>query len=330
MQNKCEIKNYTPPQKDLWQGRQTEGATDYFYQMVKLLDLDNYNQNLDKAKEKRSIALIGFCCDAGIERNQGRLGAKQGPDAIRTQLAKLAWHFPNSELYDFGNIVCYEDELEIAQENLGQIVALALNHGFLPIVLGGGHETAWGHYQGIRKAFPEKNLSIINFDAHFDLRELTNDKGNSGTPFLQIAHDSKNNDLPFNYMVLGVQQAANTKPLFDTANSLDVNYLFAEEIFNLPLKKQKQYIAEFLKKSEGIYLTFCLDVMAAAVAPGVSAPQSNGLLPQHVWSLLQFIVQQKKLISFDIVELSPVLDNKDQTAQLAARLIFEVIKNFSS
>ena len=90
--------------------------------------------------------------------------------------------------FDAGNIVCADGDLETSQLALGEVVTILLENGIKPIVIGGGHELAWGHYQGIADAFPQKNLGIINFDAHFDMRPLlAYDQGSSGTPFLQIA-----------------------------------------------------------------------------------------------------------------------------------------------
>ena len=60
-----------------------------------------------------------------------------------------------------------------------------MSYDFDVIVIGGGHETAWGHFQGL--AHPNKDIAILNFDAHFDLRPLINGQlGSSGTPFRQI------------------------------------------------------------------------------------------------------------------------------------------------
>lgn len=319
------LTNYQPPKQELWQGRVTSHNAEYLYQVVKFCNVEDLKQEFRPTKNTK-IALIGFCCDAGIARNQGRIGAKQGPDAIRTQLAKLAWHFGSLEFFDFGDIVCNDDNLEHAQESLSLLIAFALNQGFLPIVLGGGHETAWGHYQGIRMAAPKKNISIINFDAHFDLREIINGKGTSGTSFLQIAENAKFSHLAFNYLVLGIQPANNTQLLFETAKSLGVNYLLAEDIFTFLIEQKILQIKKFLENSDGIYLTFCLDVMSEAIAPGVSAPQANGLFPQHVWPILQYILQQKKLLSFDIVECAPNLDTNQQTARFASRVVYEVMR----
>ena len=102
-------------------------------------------------------------------------------------------------LYDAGDIICDGDNLENAQIALAHMVASLLRSQYFPIVLGGGHETAWGHYLGIHEALGPSKLAIVNFDAHFDLREQA--RGSSGTTFKQIA----DHHAAFDYTVIGIQ-----------------------------------------------------------------------------------------------------------------------------
>src|SRR6185437_6072062 len=142
----------------------------------------------------------------GVRRNQGRIGAAEGPDAIRRTLAKLPIHKNNFQLWDAGNILCSDGDLEASQTALSEIVSMLLSKKITPIILGGGHEVAWGHYQGIAKVYPHKNLGIINFDAHFDMRsKLEDNKGSSGTPFLQIAEAHQATKRRFDYNCVGIQ-----------------------------------------------------------------------------------------------------------------------------
>ena len=85
------------------------------------------------------IALIGFACDEGVRRNGGRVGAKDGPRAIRQALANLAWH-QDRPVYDAGDVRCDDQDLEGAQSRLAEVVSGALAAGHRPLVLGGGHE----------------------------------------------------------------------------------------------------------------------------------------------------------------------------------------------
>ena len=103
------------------------------------------------------IALLGFACDEGVRRNFGRPGAEEGPAALRRALGNLAWH-GGPPLLDAGDVTCAGGDLEGAQERLAAEVAALLRAGHRPIVLGGGHETAWGSFLGLATARPDSRI----------------------------------------------------------------------------------------------------------------------------------------------------------------------------
>ncbi len=313
------ISNYFSTAPELWQGRKDTLENERFFQLTQCIDL---NKQALKDYGDNGIAIIGFASDEGVKRNLGRSGASKGPDTIRHFLAALPAHKPMS-IIDVGTVHCVNGELELAQKNLALIVEYCLENNYTPLVFGGGHEVAWGHYLGLKSSFPE--VSVINFDAHFDLRG--SDKPSSGTPFKQIALDKKSDGLPFPYCVLGIQPSANTQSLFTSAKELNTQYLLAQEMSVEKKAWQKAFLDDFLSQSQQIYLTLCLDVFSASVAPGVSAPQPAGLSPNQVFPLLNYIFETGKVVSVDIAELNPRYDIDNHTARLAAQLAFEVIHN---
>jgi formiminoglutamase len=80
-----------------------------------------------------------------------------------------------------------------------------------------------------------------------------------------------------------------------------------------------------LEKSDNVYLSLCLDVFAAAIAPGVSAPQALGLTPWQIIPALRQLAVSNKVISLDVVELAPNFDLDQRTAKLAALLICDFL-----
>lgn len=309
--------HYQSPIKDNWQGRHDAPPETYIFQQTKLIDLNSL-----QPAANQTFAFLGFCSDEGVKRNLGRPGAAQGPDLIKQAIARLPVH---SEIHciDVGNICCTED-LETAQIALGEAVTLLLKNNYTPIVLGGGHEVAFGHFQGIHSYFNDKSKAIINFDAHFDMRPLlTLGKGSSGTPFLQIAELLKANNQIFHYLCIGIQENSNTAALFETAKEYNAEYVLAEQLYLLD-NSCDAYINEMLSK-DIIYITICLDVFASSFAPGVSAAQPLGLTPWQVIPLLRKIAQSGKAKSYDLAEFAPCFDRDGQTAKLAAQLIFEIL-----
>ncbi|EKD53764.1 MAG: formimidoylglutamase [uncultured bacterium] len=319
---------YLPPDQAQWQGRSDIPPGSLFFQIMRMLNL--MENNLPTITQP-TFALIGFKCDEGIRRNKGRPGAFEGPIAIRQTLAKLPIQKQNFACFDAGNIVCPDGDLESSQEALGDVIALLLAHGITPIALGGGHEIAWGHYQGIAKISRKKKLGIVNFDAHFDMRPLLPDgKGSSGTPFLQIAEAHKKAKLRFDYNCIGIQHAGNMRALVETAKNYNTHIIWADELHLGQLEKCTDFIDRIIDQNELIYLSLCLDVFAASVAPGVSAPQPLGLWPWHVIPLVRQLAASGKAVSYDLAELCPHYDFDQATAKLAANLIYEIIHHHSS
>src|SRR5690606_23298776 len=186
------MKLYKAPKEKNWSGRISNKWL-YLHEKVHCTPLER----MPKA-QKRSIALLGYACDEGVARNQGRIGAQGGPDAIRGAFGRMPNHLPSHVLlHDAGDIKCPEGDMEATQRELARAVALLLDHKQFPMVLGGGHDMAYGHYHGIKSHLhakkPGQTLGIINFDAHFDLRKNA-DRPNSGTPFHQIAMDCQKGD----------------------------------------------------------------------------------------------------------------------------------------
>lgn len=327
--------NYRPANDLTWQGR--VDSTDNFdafrwHQWVKPLDLrDGY---LSPYKGKLGFAFIGFCCDEGVKRNKGRIGASKGPKSIRKEMSNFPCTFyKDVQLFDAGDILCLNNSLEDSQAALGQAVNRILDLNLFPIILGGGHETTFGHYKGVLSHLCSKkqspNIGIVNFDAHFDLRPYPNG-GSSGTMFRQISDICKDKNLKYSYFCLGVQQHSNTIELFKTANKLGVNYVLAKDISNTNNWHVLEQLDEFIRKQNHIYITICSDVFSSAFAPGVSATQSLGLEPEKVLNILKYLLRSNKVISFDICEVSPRFDHDNNTANLAAVMIFSVVTTLCS
>lgn len=272
------------------------------------------------------FALIGFPSDSGVVRNGGRAGASEGPDAIRKLLYKFT---PNAEnpadshekwgnVVDLGNVEVAnskQDGPEADQQKLGSVVKWCFEHSIFPVVLGGGHETAFGHYLGY--ASTAKNMHCINIDAHLDVRPYP-DGAHSGSPFREML-ESKPTSCQ-RYDVIGVQRhSASAEHVQFVRNHGDV--VFRESI-------TPQTAREIIEKSElPIYLSIDLDVLDQSVAPGVSAPAVNGLKLQELIDIIVPIAQSGRLASVDIVELNPRFDVDNHTGRLAAWVFYTLVEN---
>ncbi|WP_309080165.1 formimidoylglutamase [Zhihengliuella sp.] len=280
----------------------------------------------ENAPAAARAALIGFACDAGVARNRGRVGAAGAPAALRTALGSLAFRADAGSVHDAGDVVVHGDDLEAGQQRLGETVAAHLGEGRFVTVLGGGHETAYGTYLGLSgsgalDADGAPRLGILNLDAHFDLRE--DPRPSSGTPFLQIAGDESAAGRDFQYGVVGISRSNNTTTLFKTAERLGVQYLLDED--SQERARVQAWVEDFAADVDVLYLTIDLDVLPAAVAPGVSAPAGYGVPFDVIRAAALAAARTGKLAVFDVVELNPEYDVDARTARSAARLIDDVV-----
>lgn len=265
----------------------------------------------------RPAVVLGFCSDAGVRRNKGRVGAAAAPAAIRSALGPLAYHL-DRDVFDAGDVVVEDDSLEAGQERAGRAVSELLDAGNLTVVLGGGHETAFASYLGVAgsDAVKGKRLGVLNLDAHFDLRDEPTPS--SGTPFLQMARAEAAAGRELQYAVVGISEPNNTRTLFDTAQRLGVKYLLDERCSP---EAVEVFVADFLAGVDVLYLTIDLDVMPASAAPGVSAPAAYGVPLPVISAVCRQVAASGKLLHVDVAELNPEFDIDSRTAKVAARLV---------
>ncbi len=314
---------YKAADASLWEGRvdsETDRDQFRYHQIVEMADLAS-------SIPTSQTTLLGFASDVGVKRNGGRIGASRGPDYFRSSIGSLCWHGGDS-FYDAGDITPKDNNLESAQQELGKTIHLLLGAGNKPVIIGGGHETAFGHFLGIasflKETQAEVKLGILNIDAHFDLRPH-NVEAHSGSPFLQAHEHAKENDLDLKYFVYGINRDNNTPSLFNTAEELGVRYCENVQVMNSESECLKN-VEQFIQSRTHIYLTICLDVFNAGIAPGVSAPAWNGIDLIHALNVIDTVKNSEKLISADICELNPLYDEYEKTVKLTGSLFSKLIR----
>ena len=285
-----------------------------------------------------TAGIIGFPCDLGVSRNKGRIGAAKAPDSLRAALANLAWHGGKDTIFDFGNVEMPktgQDPLHEAQENLGDAIESALQKTNSVLILGGGHETAAGSFNGLQKFLghaPETKIGIINLDAHFDLRKPGEAGISSGTPFYQINEALQKQGQELNYLCLGISETANTKALFNRADEWNVGYMFDHELCASNIDNVKKKIDSFLLNCDVLYLTLDLDVLPHWKMPAVSAPAAHGVSIGMIEHIINHLGNMKKAGNIkwplsDVVEFNPDYDRDGCGAKTAARLCDTIIRS---
>ncbi len=275
---------------------------------------------------KGTHAILGFACDAGITRNKGRSGAGYAPEAIRKALKNLAVGETNRAIADLGDIPVVDDALEAGQTLLAITLDKELRSHKRILVLGGGHETAFGSFSGLRLHYPEKRIGIINLDAHLDLRAPGAAGASSGTPFYQMR---ESDPINFDYLCLGIAEESNTAALLQRARDWGVKTITDHELIANP-NIADTAIQNLIGRNDIIYLTIDLDVMPHYQMPGVSAPAARGVSFSTIERLVDVCLSAsaaagKPMPVADIVELSPPFDKDGTSATTAAFLARKIL-----
>lgn len=268
--------------------------------------------------------LVGFPTDVGVRRNGGRAGAAAGPRAIREvlyrmtpggagddRLAGLLAH--TSDLGDLATT----DDLSRDQHALGEILGPHLARGAFALVLGGGHETAFGHFLGYVSA--GRRVRILNWDAHADVRPPVNGEGHSGSPFRQAIEHASGACLE--YTVAGLQPHAVARAHAEYVRAHGGRCIWRAE---LDAERMAALSSEAGGRDDRM-VSFDLDAVDQAFAPGVSAPSTGGLAVDDWLAAARLAGRNAQVRSCDIVELNPTLDRDGQTARLAALTVWTVL-----
>lgn len=271
--------------------------------------------------------LIGFPQDEGVRRNGGRVGAAEAPNEIRKWLYRLTPGDPASDHdvmrvppLDAGDVRVTAD-LERSQVALGVVIAGVLSRGAVPIVLGGGHETAFGIYIGYLGA--EWPAGIINIDAHLDVRPTLDGLAHSGSPFRQ-ALEHATGPLA-RYACLGAQPHATSREHLRYALERGCVVRWRDEL----LPSLAHHVAVEGERMAGmglaVHLSIDADVVAMAEVPGVSAPNPAGLPGSEVIAVARLAGSASEISGLDVVEINPRFDRDGQSARWAALVVWNFL-----
>lgn len=269
----------------------------------------------------RAVAIIGLADDLGVRLNGGRPGAAKGPAAFREALSRYGVAEPEGfnwpPLFDAGDIVPAEGESVESLHETHRRVTTATRKlcelGYFPIAIGGGHDLTFPFVRGViehRRAggLPELD-AVLYIDPHLDVRA----EPGSGMPFRSLVEQC------------GVARLINIgfSPL--------VNARTHAEWFrshNGSTHQPSEAEAASAGLSSGA-LSFDLDALDMAFAPGVSAMNPSGLTAAAAEGIVKAISPERWATCADFMELSPDHDPTGRTARLAAHLFLTLLQRFS-
>lgn len=264
---------------------------------------------------KDSFVLIGAPDDRGVQIVGGRVGAKGGPSAVRREFYRLKNSPP---VVDQGNIQLSASQ-EKTYQTLSRNVQKILEAGSFPIVIGGGHDLSFGGVSGFLNCYP--NGALLNIDPHFDCRPIGSDGRCSSGSAIRLLFE-KGGLKKGRFGNFGYQKERNAVE--------HAFYLKKQKALLVPeekcsLKNFKKLLRDLSKIAETLAVSFDMDSIHAASAPGVSAVNAKGFSSKEALAFVEAAAKNKKIKYFDVMETNPVFDPDGRTAKLAALLITHFI-----
>ncbi|MFT5520281.1 MAG: arginase [Enterobacterales bacterium] len=265
---------------------------------------------LISAIEEKQLTLIGICSD---ENSSFKLGPATAPPRIREALHNGSANLTAENGISLGNNKRFTD---IGDVNIGsgaeafmkieEHISQILEQGGLPLTLGGDHAITYPIIKAMAKY--HQSFSILHFDAHPDLYdELMGNRLSNACPFARIMENS----LATRLIQVGIR----------TVNEHQKSQI---ERFSVETHEMQHFDAQsFNPNLTGpVYISFDIDALDPAFAPGVSHFEPGGLSVREVLNIIQKI--DVPIIGADIVEYNPEHDINGMTAMVAAKLIKEI------
>lgn len=297
---------------------------------------------------QKKIGIIGFPMDLGADRR----GVDMGPSAIRYASLEQKIERLGYKVTDFGDIdveisetqrisnakLKYLPEIEKTSKILSKKVENLLVRNYFPLIIGGDHATAIGSVAGIASYCRKKGkrLGIIWIDAHADMNtEDTTPSGNIHGMPLAIALGLGNKRLT---------RIGGFSPKVDVENVAligirDVDVLEAKLVKQMNMRVYtmtdidkagipriiSKVLADFKSKVDHIHISFDMDGIDPDYAEGVGTPVPGGLSFRESHLLMEMVADCGCMNSLEILEVNPILDSKNKTADLATELIISAL-----
>lgn len=250
-----------------------------------------------------------------------RKGTSDAPDRIRevsnahdtyTRKEKttvaLAYERLEKDIFDYGNI---------SRKHIADAVSETVGSNKIPVFVGGDHSISYEIVKSISGRY-ESPVSLVYFDAHPDIVSSTTNY--YGSVFYDL--------LPFMEQSSSLQVGIRSceKEELDNIKKHNVSVITP---FDVTKKGVSEIAKEIEQRTDGknVYISFDMDAVDPAFAPGVSAPVPAGLGSTEAIFLAKEIAQKADLIGMDVMEVCPSYDIKERTCHLASKIMVETVSS---
>jgi len=294
------------------------------------------------------IRIIGVPMDLGASRR----GVDMGPSALRVAGLQSRLKQLGRQVEDAGNVSVpqpeeqpygekkarYLDEIVQTCKGLAETVRKTLDEDMLPLVLGGDHSIAIGTVAGVAAHFQKKGkrAGIVWLDAHGDMNTPdSSPSGNvHGMPLASImgAGPAELAELagmkpmvePHNVALVGIRELDSKERRF--AKDSGVHIFTMRDIDE---RGMREVMAEALRfatdDTAGVAVSLDMDFVDPSDAPGVGTPVRGGVTYREAHLALEMIADSRAMVSFELVEINPVIDLHNTTALLGVELVLSAL-----
>jgi arginase len=296
----------------------------------------------------QKIRIIGVPMDLG----QSRRGVDMGPSALRVAGLQSRLKQLGHTVEDIGNVAVkqaeelhygekrskYLNEIMETCRGLAEITEQTLGEGYLPIVLGGDHSIAIGSSSGVSNFFHKqsKKIGCLWLDAHADMNTPdSSPSGNVhgmplasligyGAPELVELLGYKPKVEPRNVSLVGVRDLdARERRLVKDSG------VHAFTMRDIDERGMREVMSEALRfasdDTDGIAVSLDMDFIDPADAPGVGTPVRGGATYREGHLAMEMIADSEAMVSFEIVEINPVIDLLNKTALLGVEMVLSAL-----
>ncbi|MHA2254911.1 MAG: agmatinase [Candidatus Heimdallarchaeaceae archaeon] len=271
------------------------------------------------------FAIIGVPSDAGASF---RTGQREGPAAIRKVSALLRHHNPVLNVspfeylsgIDFGDLPVVPGYIEEGYKRIEESLLPIVDAGIIPILLGGDHAITLPELRAVVKKHGP--VSLLHFDSHSDtVDEYFGKPYNHGTPFRRAVEE---NLLDVEHSIqIGLRGSIYSKNHLDIPKELGFEVITTEEIREIGIENTIERIRNRIGSTK-VFLTFDIDFVDPAYAPGTGTPEIGGFTSGDALKLVRGL-GGFNFIGFDLVEVLPAYDPSEITSLLAANIVYEFI-----
>jgi agmatinase len=275
----------------------------------------------------QDVAFMGVPLDTGTTY---RPGTRFGPDAMRRISSLGSTYnvsmgvdlFETLNMTDVGDVTVIPANIEKSFDQIALAIGYLHERAVFPVVLGGDHSIGYPDIRGIAP-YIDGNIGIIHFDRHSDLSEFTWDERMHGSPFFHATNIE--NAPATNLVQIGIGGWTGSREGLKNARQRNATVVTLEDVDRFGIDKVAEYALEIAwHNAKAVFLSFDIDSVDPAFAPGTGTPEPGGFLPRELLKFLR-LVTREGLAGMEVVEVSPPYDVSDITALLGARAVMEVL-----